>query len=135
MLHYIKFLFGPKLTFQTFMIRLMRPAHALPCDLKGFCPYDYALNPDRDIEGMPFVEDDWRSCPVFGHVCPVFMEDFGLSEVDLSIRATLHCGSVLRRMIEDGTIERTTGEHHLLLEHYAETASRYPAEKFPQFYN
>jgi len=135
MLQYIRFLFGPKLTFLTFLTRLVRPADALPCDFKGFCPYDYALNPDRDIEGMPFVENDWRSCPVFGHVCPAFMEDFDLSEVDLSIRATLHCGGVLRGMIEAGAIERTTEEHRLLLDDYAETVSRYPAEKFPHYYD
>lgn len=38
-------------------------------------------------------------------------------------------------MIEAGAIERTTEEHRLLLDDYAETVSRYPAEKFPHYYD
>ena len=57
--------------------------------------YHYGPNCKSNIEGMPFdlwEEGDPRSCPIYGHICPEFMEDFGLTKEELDIRATYHCG-------------------------------------------
>jgi hypothetical protein len=40
----------------------------LPCTGGLECPYEYDKNPERDIEGMPFIENDPRSCPKYGHI-------------------------------------------------------------------
>ena len=47
----------------------------LPCKIKDFCPFEYDQNPDRDIEGMPLIDDDPRSCPKYGHICPEYMKN------------------------------------------------------------
>lgn len=70
----------------------------LPCAEGKECPYEYDKNPDRDIEGMPFVDGDPRSCPTYGHICPEFMEDFGLTEDDLAERAIIHCDTVMNNL-------------------------------------
>ena len=36
-----------------------------PCHVLGYCVYGYL------VEEFPF-NDDYRSCKVFGHDCPVF---------------------------------------------------------------
>ena len=135
MLRFLKELFAPKLTWNTFLVRLFRPDEVLPCYYKGFCPYEYDQNPERDIEGMPFAEGDWRACPVYGHVCPEYMEEFNLTVDELGIRATVHCGSLLMKSIEEGKIERITEAHQEFLKAYDETLKKYPYDKFPHLYN
>jgi hypothetical protein len=58
-----------------------------PCETRGTCPYEYDNNPERDIEGMPLLYGDPRSCPDYGHICPEFMEEFGLTLEDLATGA------------------------------------------------
>lgn len=135
MLRFLKELFAPKLTWNTFLIRLLRPEEALPCYYKGYCPYEYDQNPERDIEGMPFAEGDWRSCPVYAHVCPEFMEEFNLTVDELHIRATLHCGAVLIGLIREGRTKQVTDAHRGLLQRYDETLVRYPPDRFPHLYD
>jgi hypothetical protein len=108
----------------------------LPCeaDELGHCPYDYEHNPDRDIEGMPFADGDPRSCPKYGHVCPAFMEEFGLTTEDLHIRASIHCGEVIDELVRKGIVEKGSPEY-LEQKNRSENMQRlYPREKYPQYY-
>ena len=103
-----------------------------PCDAGRTCPYEYgARNPERNVEGMPLIDWDSRSCPTYGHVCPVFMEDFDFNPEDLEIRATLHCGFLLKRLKE--TRERTKNADQILAE-YEMTVAKYPMAEYPQYY-
>ena len=86
----------------------------LPCQEGEACPYEYDLNPERDIEGMPFVDGDSRSCPVYGHICPHFMEDFDLTVEDLTRNASLHCSAVLLRMKALGKADEFLNETAVL---------------------
>ena len=104
-------------------------------DGEGGCPYDYSLNPDRDVEGMPFLEeDDPRTCPDYGHACPEFMDEFGLTVDDLNIRAILHCGCLREYSIERGEISGEDPRVQRLMKRYHEYLEKYPEEKFPQYY-
>ena len=108
----------------------------LPCEMDelGHCPYEYENSPDRDIEGMPFADGDPRSCPKYGHVCPTFMEDFGLTTEDLNIRASIHCGEVIDNLVKQGMVEKDSPEY-LKQKTKSENMQRlYPREKFPQYY-
>ena len=102
-----------------------------PCDAGGTCPYEYVQNPDRNVEGMPLIDWDYRSCPTFGHVCPVFMEDFEFSPEDLGIRATLHCGLLLKRLRR---MRETTKNADQILARYEETVAKYPMADYPEYY-
>ena len=86
---------------RTFFKRLFsRRREVLPCKKTGECPYEYNKKPERDIEGMPFINEDPRSCPIYGHICPEFMEELGLTVGDLNIRATIHCGAIMPKLME-----------------------------------
>lgn len=108
----------------------------LPCeiDARGDCPYEYKKNPERDIEGMPFAEGDARSCPKYGHVCPEFMDDFGLTPEELNIRASIHCGAVLDQMLDRGSLTEDSPEYRLQKKRYEDTLRMYPRDKYPQYY-
>ena len=109
----------------------------LPCEEgeDGGCPYDYSLKPDRDVEGMPFLDaDDPRTCPEYGHACPKFMEDFGLTVDDLNIRAVLHCGALREYLIEKGERSATDPGTDRLRKKYCEYLEKYPEDKYPQYY-
>jgi hypothetical protein len=108
----------------------------LPCesDAAGACPFEYDMRPDRDIEGMPFDEEDPRSCPKYGHVCPHFMEDFGLTPADLDIRASIHCGEIIDELVKKGVLEKGSAEYRAQKHRYENTRRMYPREKFPQYY-
>lgn len=109
----------------------------LPCEKTGNCPYEYDKNSDRDIdiEGMPFVErNDPRSCPVYGHVCPEFMEDFGITVEDLNIRAAIHCGALMDHFVKEGTVSKDSPEYKAVMEKYQEAIKKYPRESYPQYY-
>jgi hypothetical protein len=97
----------------------------LPCKRTGECPYEYDKDSERDIEGMPFIADDPRSCPEYGHICPEFMEELGLTLEELQIRSVLHCGSVARRMIEDGKLKKDP-QTEILLAEYEKMKVKYP---------
>ena len=108
----------------------------LPCEVdeSGHCPYEYELNPDRDIEGMPFAEGDPRSCPKYDHVCPAFMEEFGLTKEDLHIRASIHCGEVIDDLVKKGIVEKNSPEY-IERKHRSDNMQRlYPKNKYPQYY-
>lgn len=107
----------------------------LPCSLKGFCPYEYKLEPERDIEGMPFPiqEDDPRRCPEYGHICPEFMQDFGLSVEDLNIRAVIHAGFAAEGLIKTGE-KQMTPELEIIISKYQEYLKKYQPDQCPQYY-
>jgi len=102
-----------------------------PCDADGACPYACGKNPDRNVEGMPLIDWDSRSCPTYGHVCPVFMEDFEFAPEDLEIRATLHCGWLLKQIDE---MRKTTKNAYQILARYERTVTMYPMADFPHYY-
>ena len=111
---------------------LQKKSAVLPCAGSGECPYDFDKECDRDIEGMPFVTGDPRSCPQHGHVCPQFMEEFGLSVEDLNIRATIHCSSLLDHMIAQGKASAESPGVEALRNRYEEIRRQYPPDDFPQ---
>jgi hypothetical protein len=118
-----------------FFARLIRKKNKnLACYRTGDCPYEYDKDSDRDIEGMPFVDGDPRSCPQYGHICPEFMEDFGLTVDDLNIRATIHCGSLIDHLIDQGQADAESAPVKALKQRYEELTKQYPADKFPQYY-
>lgn len=106
----------------------------LPCQISGECPYEYDKNSDRDVEGMPFVAGDPRSCPKYGHVCPEFMEDFDLTAKDLNIRAAIHCGALLDQLVKDGKMDPESPEYLTVKPLYEEAKARYPEDQYPQYY-
>ena len=106
---------------------------SLPCST-GACPYEYSGTSDRDVEGMPFAENDPRSCPQYGHICPEFMEDFGLTVEDLNIRATVHCGSLIKHLISEGKADPEAEPTLRLLGRLAEVIRCYPPDRFPHYY-
>ena len=105
----------------------------LPCKSRDFCPYEYEHNPERDIEGMPIIDGDPRSCPKYGHICPEFMEDLGLTVEDLNIRAIIHCGYVA---IQSSEVQKKEldGPIKFLLEKFQEYLKKYPRDKYPKYY-
>jgi len=86
------------------------------------------------VEGMPFVDGDERSCPKYGHICPEFMEEFGLTVEELNIRATIHCGGLAEHLVLNGQLDPTSPEYRGLKIRYQEITAKYPKEKFPQYY-
>jgi len=117
-----------------FQEELLQELCILPCQKRQECPYIYDRNTDRDIEGMPFIAEDPRSCPKCGHICPEFMDSFGFSLEDLEIRALIHCGGLLDLLAELGKIDRNSVEYHQFKEKYRVTLKRYPMADFPQYY-
>ena len=118
-----------------FLERLFKAKKAvLPCDGTDDCPFEYDRNPERDIEGMPFREDDPRSCPWFGHICPEFKEDFGLTVEELDIRATIHCGMVMMGSIARGEQDPNDAVSIEVLSSFEKMRIRYPESEFPQYY-
>jgi hypothetical protein len=119
----------------SFFKRLFRKrGDLLPCDKTGECPYEYDRDPERDIEGMPFIDDDPRSCPTYGHICPEFMEELGLTVEDLTIRSIIHCGAVMKGLIRDGKQDADTPETKVMLDTYRQTLEQYPVSQYPQYY-
>lgn len=113
-----------------------------PCKTnKKVCIFEYGMS-NRDIEGMPFPKSkfDKRKCPKYGHICPVFMEQFDLSPEDLNIRSTIHCGTLAKQMIEKGEwrLEEMTKEQSdqikSLLKRFGERLKKYPPEEYPKYY-
>jgi hypothetical protein len=103
-----------------------------PCEVDDQCPYDYSQHPDRDIEGMPLLENDPRGCPSFGHVCPVFMEECDLTVEELNIRAIIHCFLLLARM---DVADLSKPEFAPLIESYPDVIRQYPPSAYPQYYD
>ncbi len=117
-----------------FLKRLLGKDEILPCLQTGDCPYEYDCDSDRDVEGMPFIEGDERSCPDYGHICPKFMEDFGLTVEDLNIRAVIHCGDVMKELVKSGEEDPEAIECKILMEEYEKLINTYPQESYPQYY-
>ena len=111
-----------------------RRRDVLPCERNEDCPYDYAKEPDRDVEGMPFAEGDPRSCPHYGHVCPEFMEEFGLTVRELNIRATIHCGGAVDYLVETGKLDPDSPQCKVLKKRHEEVTTQYPMDRYPQYY-
>ena len=103
-----------------------------PCESDGHCPFEYDQHPDRDIEGMPLLENDPRGCPKYGHVCPVFMEECDLTPQELDIRAEIHCFLLLARIAPE---ELSKPEFAPLVESYPDVMRRYPPAEYPQYYD
>lgn len=105
----------------------------LPCKKTGECPYEHEKNPERDIEGMPFVANDPRSCPEYDHICPEFMEDFSLTPEELEIRAIIHQGAMIRNF-KSGSLDFIGDENEALIDKYDEISGKYPKKDYPQYY-
>jgi hypothetical protein len=106
----------------------------LPCIQSRECPYEYEKEPERDIEGMPQVKGDRRSCPEYGHICPAFMEDFGLTVEELDIRAAIHCGGLMDYFLQEGAVTKDSPEYIEVMKKYKEMKEKYPRNKYPQYY-
>lgn len=106
----------------------------LPCEKNEGCPYEYDKNPSRDIEGMPFIINDPRSCPSYGHICPEFMQKLGLTEEDLQIRSVIHCGAVMENPPDNLKVDKSSELYKELMKKYEEFTSKYPMEEYPQYY-
>ena len=104
------------------------------CQKTGECPYEYDKDSDRDVEGMPFIENDPRSCPNYGHICPEFMEEFELTVNELNIRATIHCGSLLDDLVQTGEADPESPVCKALKDRYEEVTGRYPRDQYPKYY-
>lgn len=77
------------------LVKLSQEKGIFPCNETGKCPYEYGdPPPERNMEGMPLISGDARSCPIYGHICPEFMEDFGLTAEGLQARANEHCAGI-----------------------------------------
>ncbi len=116
--------------------RMEKEKIQLPCGGKSDCPYDETRSSERDIEGMPFPETrrDPRACPTYGHVCPAFMEQFGLSADELAIRATIHCGNLAESLVRQGKLKENSREYVELMARYNDLTIRYPRTSYPQYY-
>ena len=82
---------------------------------------------------MPFIDDDPRSCPLYGHICPEFMEDLGLTVEDLNIRAIIHCGIVMENSIKERQTPNSRSNKKVVKRFYA-IMKKYPPEEFPMYY-
>jgi hypothetical protein len=103
-----------------------------PCNASGNCPYEYGpQNPERNVEGMPLIGDDSRECPTYGHVCPVFMEDFGFTPEDLEIRAKIHCGRLVSQFKD---LREKTKNADQILARYERTVGKYPMAAHLEYY-
>ncbi len=109
-------------------------AVVFPCEETGDCPYEYDHHPERDIEGMPFVDGDARSCPEYGHICPIFMEDFNLTVRDLEIRGVIHCSRLYLHELETGQKPPINEAFAAMVKEYFEIREKYPPEEYPQYY-
>ncbi len=107
---------------------------SFPCEETGDCPYEYYNDPEREIEGMPFVDGDPRSCPEFGHICAKFMEDFELTIEDLHIRGVIHCATVYLHGLETGKDKTVNEAFAAMLQEYFQIRKKYPPEKYPKYY-
>lgn len=115
-------------------MRLLLRKVILPCDATGDCPYEYDRESGRDVEGMPFSKYDPRSCPVYGHICPKFMEDFGLTIEELHVRAAIHCGRLLDYFVQTGEIDKKSDEYIAMIKEYERVIKKYPIDKYPKYY-
>lgn len=88
------------------------------CEAAKGCPFGFDRGQDRDIEGMPFMHGDPRSCPIYGHICPEFMEDFGLNEQELGLRGMIHRVNVIFSLVDSGELSRGSPEYRQLVESY-----------------
>ena len=61
----------------------------------------------------------------------MFMEDFEFTPGDLEIRATLHCGFLLKRLKE---MRETTKNADQILARYEKTVAKYPMADHPEYY-
>ncbi|MBN2227253.1 MAG: hypothetical protein JW763_07790 [candidate division Zixibacteria bacterium] len=116
--------------------RFFKPQESVifPCRKIGKCPFEYDQNSDRDIEGMPIINNDNRSCPVYGHICPRFMEDFGLTVEDLRIRAIIHCGEHIDDAIAQGEVSLDDPAVQALKMKYDQTIRQYPRDRYLKYY-
>jgi|WetSurSiteA1Bulk_404760.scaffolds.fasta_scaffold08586_1 hypothetical protein len=83
---------------------------------------------------MPFVERDPQSCPKYGHICPEFMNDCGLSENELEIRSTIHCVQLIGQVAQGGNSGANAQQMRELVSRLLDAYEVYPVERFPQYY-
>ena len=103
-----------------------------PCEADNTCPYLTVPNPERDIEGMPLIVGDARSCPLCEHACPVFMEDYDLTVEELRIRSITH--RCLGRLVDNPKVVDDP-EWKSLHYQYGINLLKYPPSDYPQYYD
>lgn len=108
----------------------------LACERTRDCPYEYDKDQEREIEGMPFPahDDDPRRCPQYGHICPEFMEHFGLTVDELRIRATIHCANIAMGLVGQGKRDEKSPEHIALMNEVHRIFEKYPPDDNPRYY-
>jgi hypothetical protein len=107
-----------------------------PCEIdeKGKCPYETADGPGLEIQGMPTIRRDARSCPKYTRVCPAFMGALGLSPEGLRIRAVIRRGSEAERLVKRGVLKKESTEYRERKWEAKNARRLYPKSKYPHYY-
>jgi hypothetical protein len=88
------------------------------CEGAESSPRGYDIDLGPDIEGMPFLEGDPRTCPVYGHICPEFIRDLGLTKTELGLRGMIHRVIVIFSLVDSGELGKGSPEYRKLVESY-----------------
>jgi hypothetical protein len=107
-----------------------------PCyqDEHGHCPYEQDSEPGTAIEGMPLRDGDRRSCPKYRHICPVFVDELGLTRDDLHIRALIQRGTAADYLVRQGTMSSDSLEYRQQKLQSENARRMYPKKRYPQYY-
>jgi len=105
------------------------------CHSAKNCPYEQDKNEDAEIEGMPVIPNDPRTCRAFGHICPHFMEDFGFTRADLKIRAIIHCGETMEHRVMEGKADMNDPKVKAMCERFREVTQKFPISQYPRYYS
>lgn len=104
------------------------------CHSKKNCPYEQDKSEDAEIEGMPIIPNDPRTCKAFGHICPHFMGDFGFTPADLRIRAIIHCGEKMLHHVEEGKANKDDPDVKRIVSRFQQMVRQYPIDRYPHYY-
>jgi hypothetical protein len=104
------------------------------CHSKKNCPYEQDKSDDAEIEGMPIIPNDPRTCKAFGHICPHFMAAFGFTRKDLKIRAIIHCGETMQHRLDAGLAHRDDPKVKEIWGKYHDILRRFPVSEYPRYY-
>jgi len=62
------------------------------------------------------------------------MNDCGLNESELEIRATIHCGQLIGHIAQGGNSGENAQQVRELTSRLLDAYEEYPVEKFPKYY-